>query len=227
MKYIIHSCNKRLWYVKEYLVKSLVKQGINSNDIVIYNDDNNEGNLASWIKSCKWVVDNLEIEDGCWHLQDDVFVCKNFKDITMEIAKNKIICGYVNKSSYKNHCIINTNYIASQEGIVDSFQCIYIPNYILKDFIKWFEENVVSGKKFQKQYKENKYDDYLFKQFIRNTQGIIAINLNPSLVEHIDYILGGSIVNESRTITNVAQEFNNYDELEKLKIEIGGKKDGN
>ena len=227
MKYIIHSCNKRLWYVKDYLVKHLVKQGINPNDIVIYNDDNNEGNLTSWIKSCKFVVDNLDIKDGCWHLQDDVFLCKNFKDITMDIAKNKIICGYVNKSSYKNNCIVNTNYIASKEGVVDSFQCIYIPNYILKDFIKWFEENIVSGKKFQKQYKENKYDDYLFKQFIKHTQGVIAININPSLVEHIDYVLGGSIVNENRTITNVAQEFNNYDELEKLKIEIGGKKYGN
>ena len=33
MKYMIHTCEARLWYVEEYLIPSMLKQGIKEDDI--------------------------------------------------------------------------------------------------------------------------------------------------------------------------------------------------
>ena len=51
MKYMIHSCDKRLWYVNEYLIPSMKEQGIKNEDIIIWNDDKHHGNLGSYIDS--------------------------------------------------------------------------------------------------------------------------------------------------------------------------------
>jgi len=38
MKYMIHSCNSRLWYVEQYLIPSMIKQNIPREDIILFND---------------------------------------------------------------------------------------------------------------------------------------------------------------------------------------------
>ena len=49
-KYLIHACPKRMWYVQEYLVPSLLKQGIYESDISVYNDIDGLGNLKACMR---------------------------------------------------------------------------------------------------------------------------------------------------------------------------------
>jgi len=39
MKYMIHACPERIWYVNNYLVPELLNQGITTQDIIVWNDD--------------------------------------------------------------------------------------------------------------------------------------------------------------------------------------------
>ena len=43
MKYMIHLTPKREWYVNEYLIPSMIKQGIKREDIIKWNDDKGYG----------------------------------------------------------------------------------------------------------------------------------------------------------------------------------------
>ena len=79
MKYMIHACNSRLWYVQEYLVPSMLNQGIEQDDIILYVDENSVGNLASCINSFLALPDDNK---GVWHLQDDVIISRDFKERT-------------------------------------------------------------------------------------------------------------------------------------------------
>ena len=47
--------------------------------------------------------------------------------------------------------------------------------------------------------KSNKHDDLLFRYFLDHYyKSLEAFNLAPNLVEHVDWLLGGSIVNQYR-----------------------------
>ena len=46
MKYMIHCCPKRMWYVEEYLIPSMLRQGIDRDSIIIWND-NKGGEIKS------------------------------------------------------------------------------------------------------------------------------------------------------------------------------------
>ena len=86
MKYIIHTCRARLWYVNQFLKPSLTKQGIRENDIIIWLDKNNLGNLRSFLNSL--II--LPNEDYIWHLQDDIIICSDFKERTEKYDKVQI-----------------------------------------------------------------------------------------------------------------------------------------
>ena len=53
MRYMIHSCNQREWYVDNFLIPSMIAQGISEDDIYKYNDTRKDGNLLAFVKSCK------------------------------------------------------------------------------------------------------------------------------------------------------------------------------
>ena len=75
-RYLIHACPRRMWYVEEYLIPSMLKQGIAKGDIRVYNDKEGEGNLRACMKAFALCEG---IPGGTWHLQDDVCICRNFK----------------------------------------------------------------------------------------------------------------------------------------------------
>ena len=64
--YMIHAYPKRMWYVEEYLVPSLLAQGIEETQIQIHNDAAREGNLKACMKAFAEVPDD---DHGTWHLQ--------------------------------------------------------------------------------------------------------------------------------------------------------------
>ena len=69
MKYMIHACPQRMWYVEEFLVPSMRDQDIRPDEIEIRCDTEGKGNLLSCMESFR---DCGERPGGTWHLQDDV-----------------------------------------------------------------------------------------------------------------------------------------------------------
>ena len=82
-----------------------------------------------------------------------------------------------------------------------SFQCIYIPNRMAKEFVTW----VRSGQWQESPNPEvavlnrvGKGDDTHFREFLLcRHPGETGYNFKPNLVEHIDWLIGGSTLTTS------------------------------
>ena len=194
-KYMIHSCNDRQWYVDEYLVPSMAEQGIQKDDIIIWQDKKCVGNLASFVASCRWISDNLEPYESTWHLQDDVVLSPKFK----ETAERKYD-GFANAFCNEKFDGERTNYIGvtTPSGMWFSFQCILIPNIIAGRFAKWFDDGEAE-RLYPKFVASGKCDDSLFRFYtMSNEPNVPAVNIYPCIVDHIDYLIGGTIINKQR-----------------------------
>jgi len=182
--YLIHTCAKRKWYVEDFLIPSMIEQGCEN--ISVYIDYNGDGNLTSLIKSYK-----LARDKDTWHLQDDVIICSKFKEIT-EAHNEDVVCGFCNGFS------------SAQPGITNvysmwySMPCIRISGDIFKHFISWLNDAGVR-KKYCHFFSESKHDDVLFQYFMQeNYNKTPVLNLAPNLVNHIDHLIGGSLINKAR-----------------------------
>ena len=188
IKYMIHTYPKREWYVTKYLVPSLIKQGIKKEDIIILSDREKLGNLESFINSLRYV------ECDTWHLQDDIIVSTNFKERTEVLSYlPTIVCGFIHYE-WNTGSTLMTGF-ALPKFMFMSFQCIFIPKKYSDEFIKW-----IYNKEVRKRYKElidtKKNDDLLFYKFINDCYPKLEVyNCKPCLVDHIDYLIGGSSIN--------------------------------
>lgn len=182
---IIHACPARLWYVNDFLVPSLQDQGIK--DIYIVNDKLKIGNLLAFIGSLKNPMD-------AWHLQDDVIICKDFAARIKKFTSG-IVCGF-SSTTFEPEGYEEGETTPEHMGF--SFPCIRIPAEVAEHFYNWFhDEN--TKQKYDDMISTGKMDDLLFKEFlITERPEEKVLNLNPSLVDHIDYLLGGSTVNKAR-----------------------------
>ena len=197
-KYMIHTMPKRLWYVDEYLIPSMVLQGIKQSDIQIYNDEKQEGNLKACMNAFLQMPDDA---DGTWHLQDDIIISSKFRQTT-EAVDYGIVCGF--KSMYDGD---------RKAGAVDfkdswfSFLCIRIPNYIARRCAEWVNTYMIGNPVYREYWESGVNDDWMFRQFI-NTEypNTLAINLKPNIVDHIDYLIGGT-VNSNKRITQIRAKY--------------------
>ena len=187
-KYMIHTCPKRKWYVDEFLVPSMIEQGIDSQDITVYNDENEDGHLMAFMNSWKQLK-----EGGTWHLQDDIIISSDFRRMT-EMYDFGVVCGFVN--SYSEY--------AGDIGYVPvdkmwySMPCIRIPNDIMKELVGWF---VTSGvqKKYKVHIRNRKHSDVLFWDFLKERHpDMNVLHLAPNIINHVDHLIGGSLINEKR-----------------------------
>ena len=171
----------------DYLVPSMVQQEIDRSDITVYNDDDNAGCLTSYINSFK---DLNGI--GTWHLQDDVVISERFKELT-ESHDNGVVCGYCN--CYDKD--ISYGYV-STEKMWYSFPCIRIPDNMAIDFAEWLQTDKVQ-QTFGSYIKYNKHIDVLFQLYVNEKYSTIPVlNLSPNIINHIDYLIGGSVINGNR-----------------------------
>ena len=185
-KYLIHTCKKRLWYVEQYLIPSMRKQGIKKKDIYIYNDKTCEGQLKSLYKSCE------VIDEDVWHLQDDIIISTKFKELTEKYDEG-LVCGFCNCFSKGRPGYVGL------ESMWYSMPCIRIPNDIFKRFISWMKSPEIQ-RRLQIFFEENKHDDVFLQIFLKeNYPNLRLWNLAPNLVNHIDYLLGGSLINQGRS----------------------------
>lgn len=209
---IIHACLKRHWYVKDYLIPSLVEQGIKRDNITVWLDKKEHGNLASWVACCKAYGDK---PGGMWHLQDDVLIARDFATKVNEYDDG-VVCGFCHEP-YETEGIHHIGYVRSFLMWQSSFLCIRIPNEVLGHFYRWYHEIAVHDENMQKYIKTGKCDDTIFRIFMctqRSTDTVL--NLAPHLVEHVDFAVGGSVVNKWRGYTSNGAYFYDDDLVDDL-----------
>ena len=186
IKYMIHCVPIRKWYVDKYLIPSMIDEGINPDDIYVYEDYYMIGNLPTFLESLKYINDNLNDINGVWHLQDDVIISRDFKEITEEKGKDKVINGFVNE----NYCDITKCGLVKPKDYWYSFPCIYIPNKYIEDFLKWVDK-VKYKSPYRNRYNQKRYDDWFFYKFLKEEHPEdYMYNLKPNIVDHVDYLLG-------------------------------------
>ena len=189
MKYMIHACQPRLWYVTEYLVPSMKAQGIE--EIEIWLDKEGKGNLISCMdafRSCSG--------SGTWHLQDDIVICSDFAERTRE-HDDGIVCGYAYPKDV-NRLGPRLGYVGP-DSMWWSFPCIRIPDEIAFECSVWFYNWAFRRPEYIEYVKTGKFDDYFFLEFLKLRHPDIQIlNLAPNLVDHIDYLIGGSEISKEK-----------------------------
>ena len=217
-QYMIHASPERMWYVEGYLIPSMKAQGIREADITVWNDRQGKGNLASCLESFGSVA---RAPGGTWHLQDDVILSRSFAQATRDNNEG-VVCGF--------YCR-NFGPIA-QAGRVPvrfmwySFQCLRLPNALAGEFVEWFH----TDGKFRPCYKdilrEGKGDDSFFRDFVLEKHPELWVtNLAPCIADHIDFLIGGTLVNQARLIqVNRAEYWNDEDLVRQLEDRLRNEK---
>lgn len=196
--YMIHTCENRFWYVRDFLLPSMFKQGIEQNHILVYRDRNRIGNLRSWVDSCNRLASqskNAKIKN-VWHLQDDVVISKDFKKITEQYEQNDIVCGFTCNYDKKPEA---GSFKIRDHKMWYSFPCINISTALTTEFAQWANFNLWQSQHFKEAVRRGNCDDMIFREWLYdNYDEMEEINLDPNIVNHIDKWLGGSICNKQR-----------------------------
>lgn len=218
---MIHTCNKRIDYVNQFLVTSLTKQGIKRRDIIIFNDFMGRGNLQSYLDSIDYIVNSdLRNEKGIWHLQDDVIISSDFKVVTELYNNDMLVNGFV--SEMYNSDKLKLTGVHSMKNHWLSFQCIYIPNKYLNGFLAWMDGiNNQKDTVDKRKYDRGRNDDYFFYKYLRKYyKNDMCMNLKPNLVDHIDYLIGNSTLYGKRSAKFRSYYFKDVDLIKKLEKEL-------
>lgn len=212
MKYMIHACPQRMWYVGEYLVPSMTAQGIDKENIIVWNDTEGVGNLASCLASFSSCT-----EDGeTWHLQDDVALCHDFATRTASAPKG-VVCGFCVRR-YEDNVVIGDT--IAEHMWQSSFPCIKIPNAIAVEFVRWID---AEKHRLQEHIQTGKRDDLLFHKFMLEKHGFMEVcNMAPHLVEHVDWLIGGSVINNYRGFIPRGMFWEDETIIEELKTKLAG-----
>lgn len=196
--YMVHTCESRFWYVRDFLLPSMLKQGIIQDHILVYRDKNKIGNLRAWVDSCNRLAVQSRYAriKNVWHLQDDVVISKNFKKITEEYDNNDIVCGFT--CGYDVQPEAGT-FPLEYHKMWYSFPCINISTQLTTEFANWANSNLWQSQHFREAVKRGNCDDLIFREWLYDTHGKTEeINLDPNIVNHIDKWLGGSVCNQQR-----------------------------
>ena len=200
--YMIHACLNRMWYVRDFMIPSMVEQGINPDNILVYKDVNRIGNLRAFVDSSNRLVDMCKRKGikKVWHLQDDVCISRDFKKSTEILdawsKDDDIICGFT--CAYDKMPIAGT-FKVQEDRMWFSFPCIRIPTSILNAFVSWANLNLWQSQYFRNWVLKNKADDLIFREWlIDNFPCATVLNLNPNLVNHVDDLIGGTVCNKQR-----------------------------
>lgn len=216
--YLIHTCKKREWYVRKYLIPSLKAQGIADDQMEMWLDEDGVGNLESFVRSCEYVYQR-DPKGGTWHIQDDVIVCNRFKELSEEYDQG-IVNGFCN--AYLSGSL---TFRTGEVPVINSwysFPCIRIPNHYANKCARWYREYVIPMEHNRKKYAEGKNDDALWRDFlVNNYLGEVCTNLKPNLVDHIDYLIGGTVVN-STDVQRRAAYFENPELVVELEKNLKG-----
>ena len=220
-RYLIHTYPRRLWYVEQYLIPSMKEQGINEADISVYNDEKREGNLRACMNAFASCPDDI---GGTWHLQDDVIICRDFKQRT-EWYDNGLVCGFSSKlydGDIKEKCGA-----VRRRQMWFSFPCIRIPNKWAIQCSEWVNKYIIGNMVYERFWKGGANDDWAFRQYLKEFQpDCVALNIMPNLVDHIDYLIGGGSGAKDRKEPCRSQYWTDEKLVEELKNALDNNKEG-
>lgn len=176
----------------DYLIPSMTEQGIERERIEVWMDRNHDGNLFS----CMKCFDEYgKRGSGRWHLQDDVVISRDFREKTEKYDEG-IVSGFYRREWQG---------LEPKEGRVpavyhwNSFQCLRIPDKYIKECAEWFFTDAAYRDTYREAVEKNKYDDSMWYDFLTECHlEETVMNLNPSIVDHVDFLLGGSVINKWR-----------------------------
>lgn len=217
-KYMIHTFPDRLWYVEEFLIPSMLSQGIDINDITVWNDKYRDGNL----ESCMKAFASLDEKGGTWHLQDDVVISRDFKKVT-EANDKGIVCGFCNEHFDQEN--VNLVGVIPINSAWFSFPCIRIPNKYAKECADWYYKEVLPQNLCEDLRENGRNDDAMWRRFINDRHPKESCyNLIFNIVDHIDYLIGGSSVNPQREGIKRGYRFADKDVVEDLERKLSRRK---
>jgi hypothetical protein len=185
MKVLIHACPKRMWYVEGFLFPELERQG--ADEVEVWNDTDGAGNL----RSCMASFASRTGEGGTWHIQDDVLLHRDFVKLCRKFDDG-VVYAFCNEKFTDDPKQIGR---VSVEDAWHSFQCVRIPDSYARECAAWLEGPGKTTAFYHLWMKTGKMDDDVFRTFLINEHGReMVTNLKPNLVEHVDWIIGGSIL---------------------------------
>lgn len=211
-KYLIHAVPRRMWYVNDFLIPSMLEQGIDKANIKVYNDEKGEGNL----RACMNAFASCEDDGGTWHLQDDVCICNEFKTIT-EAVDFGLICGF-SSEMYDGEGKIG---LVDRKDMWFSFPCIRIPNNYARDCAEWVTKYIIGNPVYKDFWEGGANDDWAFRLYLKEFYTFVhAMNIAPNLVDHIDFLVGGGTGKKTRDKQVRAQYWKDPTIVEKLAEKI-------
>lgn len=211
MNILIHACPARMWYVGDFLVPELRRQG--ADEIEVWNDTDGVGNL----RACMASFAAREGDGGTWHIQDDVLPSASF----VERARAHdcgVVYGFCNEDFTDDP--LQTGRV-SVEDAWHSFQCVRIPDAWARECAAWLDGDGRNHEQYPLWISSGKMDDSVFRAYLleRNARDM-AENLAPNLVEHVDWIIGGSVLHPWRGIPARAYYWDEDDRVDELKERI-------
>ena len=218
MKYIIHACNKRMWYVEEFLIPSMLSQGIQEKDVSIHLDTNYSGCLFSTMEN---FLECGRKKIDAWHLQDDIAVSRDFAYKT-KLHNDGIVFGFWHQ--HQNEPDLHPGR-TRVEKMGYSFPCIRLDAEILLEFAEWFYSDAMGRDEYQSWIDAKKYVDSFFRDFMQERHKDEYIyNLKPSIVEHVDWLIGGSTINKWRPEICRAKYWEDESVIDELKDKLAHRK---
>lgn len=194
MRYLIHAAPPRMWYVEEFLIPSMLAQGIPEREIEVWNDSEGKGCLLSCMENFRSFKGQ---HGGTWHLQDDVILSRDFASRTIT-HDTGIVCGFGCQNFGPS---MQERGKQPARFMWWSFQCIRIPNELAAACADWFFDIAANRAQNRTLIAEKKHDDQFWRAFILEQHPELWVeNLAPNLVDHVDFLIGGTLVNKARML---------------------------
>ena len=202
IRYMIHCCPARMWFVEDFLIPELLSQGIPKETIHIWNDTEGWGNLMSFAYSMKWVGETCDPKETIWHIQDDILPHTKFATLTSKIQG---IVAYGFAHDKWQGANVDVTGITPLDHAWTSFQAIAIPNRLAAEFWDWFHYLDTKTFRLMPYTKDRKHDDTVFGLFLKDRHPTESVmNCYPNLCEHIDYAMGGSTLWDNGSLRRLA-----------------------
>lgn len=217
MKILIHACPKRMWYAEDFLAPMLLKQG--AEEVEIWNDSDKQGNLLACMRSFEARMG----DSGTWHIQDDVLPCRDFVERCRAVDSG-VVYGFCNEQFTDDPDQTGRVHV---ESAWHSFQCVRIPDEYARECAEWFfsrEFEDIKTAEMAVLEEAGKGDDTFFREFLCTKHPYdLVLNAKPNLVEHVDWIVGGSILHPWRGYLSRAYYWNDEELVTELKQMVKGK----
>lgn len=183
-------------------------------NIEVWMDSNRDGCLFSCMKCFQ---EYGKRNSGRWHLQDDVCIASDFKEKT-EQYDDGIVSGF-----FRREWQTLTPHSGRVPAVYhwNSFQCVRIPDKYAGECAEWFFTDAAYRDTYHELVSKNKGDDSIWYDFLTECHLEEQVtNLNPSIVEHVDFLLGGSVINKWRGYAARGDLWEDDEAIEKLKDKL-------